>query len=60
MRDLQILMPYPKTVLEMKIRMGNGVDMIQGDHDVDGENYSVVISGMRQVPEYLALEESGR
>ena len=49
-------MPYPKTVLEMKIRMGNGVDMIQGDHDVDGENYGVMISGMEQVPEYLAWE----
>ena len=40
--------------------MGNGAVRIQGDHDVDGENYSVVISGMKQVPEYLELEESGR
>ena len=53
-------MPYLKTVLERKIGMGNGVEMIQGDHDVDGENCSAVISGMKQVPEYLALEESGR
>ena len=60
MCDLQILMPYLKTVLEKKIRMGNGVEMIQADHDVDGENYSVMISEMKQVPEYLALEESGR
>ena len=54
------MIPYPKTVLEMKIRMGNGVDMIQGDHDVDGENYGVMILGMEQVPEYLAWEEFGR
>ena len=60
MCDLQILMPYSKTVLERKIGMGNGVEMIQGDHDVDGENCSAVISGMGRVPEYLALEESGR
>ena len=60
MCDLQILMPYSKTVLERKIGMGNGVEMIQADHDVDGENYSVMISEMKQVPEYLALEESGR
>ena len=40
--------------------MGNGVETIQADHDVDGENYSVMISEMKQVPEYLALEESGR
>ena len=53
-------MPYLKTVLERKIGMGNGVEMIQGDHDVDGESYSAVILGMEQVPEYLALEESGR
>ena len=53
-------MPYLKTVLERKIRMGNGVEMIQGDHDVDGESYSAVILGMEQVPEYLALAESGR
>ena len=56
MCDLQILMPYLKTVLERKIGMGNGVEMIQGDHDVDGENYGVMISGMEQVPEYLAWE----
>ena len=60
MCDLQILMLYSKTVLERKIGMGNGAEMIQGEHDVDGENYSVVISGMRKVPEYLELEESGR
>ena len=40
--------------------MGNDVEMILGDHDVDGENYGVMISGMEQVPEYLALAESGR
>ena len=60
MCDLQILMPYLKTVLERKIGMGNGVETIQADHDVDGENYSLMISEMKQVPEYLALEESGR
>ena len=60
MCDLQILMPYSKTVLERKIGTGNGFEMIQGDHDVDGESYSAVILGMEQVPEYLALEESGR
>ena len=47
MCDLQILMPYSKTVLERKIGMGNDVEMIQGGHDVDGENYSVVISEMK-------------
>ena len=60
MCDLQILMPYLKTFLGRKIGMGNGVETIQADHDVDGENYSVMISEMKQVPEYLALEESGR
>ena len=60
MCDLQILMLYSKTVLEKQIGMENGVEMIQGDHDVDGENYSAIILGMKRVPEYLALEESGR
>ena len=60
MCDLQILMLYSKTVLEKQIGMENGVEMIQGDHDVDGENCSVMILGMKRVPEYLALEESGR
>ena len=60
MFDLQILMPYLQIILGRKIGTGNGVEMIQADHDVDGENYSVMILEMKQVPEYLALEESGR